>query len=97
MSPENFEGSLLELVNVSQIPSRNLVSPTDTGVFASGIFVDGKYTPVVANPGMKQMEFTADSKHIIWAQGVPSRNALRIFVDGNAVAEGKIQCAFLTQ
>ncbi len=61
--------------------------PTDTGQFASGIFIDGKYTPVVANSGMKQLEFTADSKHIIWAQGVPSRDALRIFVDGKAVAE----------
>jgi len=63
--------------------------PTDTGVFASGIFVDGKYIPVVANPGMKRLEFTADSKHIIWAQGVPSRDALLIFIDGKAVAEGE--------
>jgi hypothetical protein len=63
--------------------------PTDTGVFASGIFVDGKYVPVVANSGMKRLEFTADSKHIVWAQGVPSRDALRIFVDGKAVAEGE--------
>ena len=63
--------------------------PTDTGVFASGIFVDGKYIPVVANPGMKRLEFTADSKHIIWAQGVPSRDALLIFIDGKAVAQGE--------
>jgi hypothetical protein len=62
--------------------------PTPTSEFASGIFVDGKYTPVVANSGMKRLEFTADSKHIVWAQGVPSRDALRIFVDGKAVAEG---------
>ena len=62
--------------------------PTQTNEFASGIFIDGKYTPVVANSGMKRLEFTADSKHIVWAQDVPSRNALRIFVDGKAVAEG---------
>jgi hypothetical protein len=62
--------------------------PTSTSEFASGIFVDGKYIPVVANSGMKRLEFTADSKHIVWAQDVPSRNALRIFVDGKAVAEG---------
>jgi len=61
--------------------------PTDTGVFSSGLFLDGKYIPVVANSGMKRLEFTADSKHIIWAQGVPSRDALRIFVDGKVVAD----------
>ena len=61
--------------------------PTDTGVFASGLFLDGKYIPVVANPGMKRLEFTADSKHVVWAQGVSGRDALRIFVDGKAVAE----------
>jgi len=61
--------------------------PSPTGEFASGIFLDGKYTPVVANSGMKRLEFTADSKHVVWAQDVPSRNALRIFVDGKAVAE----------
>ncbi|WP_162601081.1 PD40 domain-containing protein [Occallatibacter savannae] len=61
--------------------------PTDTGVFASGLFLDGKYIPVVANPGMKRLEFTADSKHIVWAQGAPSRDALRIFVDGKVVAD----------
>jgi hypothetical protein len=61
--------------------------PTDTGQFASGIFVDGKYTQVAANSGMKRLEFTADSKHIIWAQGAPSRDALRIFVDGKVVAD----------
>jgi len=61
--------------------------PTSTSEFASGIFLDGKYTPVLANAGMKKLEFTADSKHIVWAQDVPSRNALRIFVDGKAVAE----------
>ncbi|MBS1801848.1 MAG: hypothetical protein JST28_00695 [Acidobacteria bacterium] len=61
--------------------------PSPTNEFSSGIFLDGKYTPVVANSGMKRLEFTADSKHIVWAQDVPSRNALRIFVDGKAVAE----------
>jgi hypothetical protein len=62
--------------------------PSPSSEFASGIFVDGKYIPVVANSGMKRLEFTADSKHIVWAQGVASRDALRIFVDGKAVAEG---------
>lgn len=61
--------------------------PSPTGEFASGIFVDGKYTTVVANAGMKKLEFTADSKHIVWAQGVSGRDGLRIFVDGKAVAE----------
>jgi hypothetical protein len=61
--------------------------PSDTGVFASGLYLDGKYIPVVANPGMKRLEFTADSKHIVWAQGVPSRDALRIYVDGKVVAD----------
>jgi hypothetical protein len=37
---------------------------------------------------MKRVEFTADSKHIAWAQPVPGRNGFRIFVDGKAVAEG---------
>ena len=71
----------------SQHIAADSAPPTDTGQFASGIYVDGKYTPVVANAGMRRLEFTADSKHIVWAQGVPSRDALRIFVDGKAVAE----------
>jgi hypothetical protein len=61
--------------------------PTDTGQLASGLFLDGKYIPVAANTGMTRLEFTADSKHIVWAQGVPGRNGWRIFVDGKAVAE----------
>jgi len=62
--------------------------PNPVSEFASGLFLDGKYIPIVANSGMKRLEFTADSKHIVWGQGVPSRDALRIFVDGKAVAEG---------
>jgi hypothetical protein len=62
--------------------------PTPTGEYGSGIFLDGKYIPIPANPGMKRLEFTADSKHIAWAQPVPGRNGFRIFVDGKAVAEG---------
>ena len=61
--------------------------PNPTSEFASGLFLDGKYIPVVANSAMKRLEFTADSKHIMWAQGVPSRDALRIFVDGKAVVD----------
>ena len=68
--------------------------PTDTGQYASGIFIDGKYIPVIANSGMHRLEFTADSKHIVWAQGVPSRNALRIFVDGKVVADADAAIAF---
>jgi hypothetical protein len=61
--------------------------PTPTGEYGSGIFLDGRYIPILANPGMKRLEFTADSKHIAWAQPVPGRNGFRIFVDGKAVAE----------
>lgn len=68
--------------------------PTDTGVFASGLFLDGKYIPVVANSAMMRLEFTADSKHIVWAQGVPSHPTMRIFVDGKAVAEPEIAIAY---
>ncbi len=68
-------------IAVDSVPS------TATSEYASGIFLDGKYTPVVANSGMKVLQFTADSKHVAWAQAVPSRDALRIFVDGKAVAE----------
>jgi len=71
----------------SQHIAADSAPPTDTGQFASGIFVDGKYTQVAANSGMKRLEFTANSKHIIWAQGAPSRDALRIFVDGKLVAD----------
>jgi WD40 repeat protein len=68
--------------------------PTDTGVFASGLFLDGKYIPVAANTAMMRLEFTADSKHIVWAQGVPSRTVMRIYVDGKAVAEPEIAINF---
>jgi hypothetical protein len=52
---------------------------------ASGIFLDGKYIPVVANSEMKRLEFTLDSKHVVWAQAVSGRDAFRIFVGGKAV------------
>jgi dipeptidyl aminopeptidase/acylaminoacyl peptidase len=64
--------------------------PSPTGEFASGIFLDGKYIPVLPNPNMYILQFTADSKHIAWAQGVPSRNSMRIYIDGKAVAESDI-------
>jgi hypothetical protein len=67
--------------------------PNATGEFASGIFLDGKYIPVVANSGMLKLEFTRDSKHIVWAQGVSGRNGFRIFVDGKAVAEAEAAMA----
>ncbi len=67
--------------------------PNPTGEFASGIFLDGKYTPVMANPNMLILQFTADSKHIAWAQSVPSRTSMRIYVDGKAVAEAEIAIA----
>ena len=72
----------------SQHIAADSMPPNPVSEFASGLFLDGKYIPVVANSGMKRLEFTADSKHIVWGQGVPSRDALRIFVDGKAVAEG---------
>lgn len=71
--------------------------PTDTGVFASGLFLDGKYIPVQANPSMFVLQFTCDSKHIAWAQGVPSRNAMRIYIDGKAVAEAETAINFTTR
>ncbi|HXS74592.1 MAG TPA: hypothetical protein VN753_00335 [Terracidiphilus sp.] len=71
----------------SQHIAADCMPPNPTSEFASGLFLDGKYIPVVANSAMKRLEFTADSKHIMWAQGVPSRDALRIFVDGKAVVD----------
>jgi len=71
----------------SQHIAADSVPPHPTGEYASGVFLDGKYIPVPANVGMLSLEFTADSKHIAWAQPVPSRHAFRIFVDGKAVAE----------
>ena len=71
--------------------------PTDTGVFASGLFLDGKYIPVLANSGMMRLEFTADSKHIVWAQAVPSHPTMRIYVDGKAVAEPEIAISYTSR
>jgi hypothetical protein len=61
--------------------------PNPTGEPASGIFLDGKYSPIMPNPGVHILEFTADSKHIAWAQGVPSCTCMRIYIDGKAVAQ----------
>lgn len=87
--------------NVFSPDSKHIASdsaqPTDTGVFASGLFLDGKFVPVQANTGMHILQFTADSKHIAWAQGVPSRNAMRIYVDGKAVAEAETAISFTTR
>ena len=62
-------------------------SPTSTGEYASGVFLDGKYVPGVATPMFYRLEFTADSRHIAWAQPVPGQHAFRLFVDGKAVTE----------
>ena len=61
--------------------------PNPTGEPASGIFLDGTYSPILSNPGVHILEFTADSKHIAWAQGVPSCTCMRIYIDGKAVAQ----------
>jgi hypothetical protein len=63
--------------------------PKDTGQYASGLFLDGKYV-LSSEPTsfFFRLEFTADSKHIAWAQSVPGRQGFRIFVDGKAVADG---------
>jgi hypothetical protein len=61
--------------------------PTATGQYASGLFLDGKYTPAGATPYFYKIEFTGDSQHIAWAQPVPSEHAFRVLVDGKAVAQ----------
>ena len=61
--------------------------PSPRGEYATGLFLDGKNIPVAATPSFYRLEFTADSKHIAWAQPVPGQHAFRIFVDGKAVAE----------
>src|ERR1019366_4394912 len=42
----------------SQHIAADSAPPSDTGQYASGIFLDGKYTPVVVNSGMKMLAFT---------------------------------------
>jgi hypothetical protein len=77
----------------SQHIAADSMPPNPVSEFASGLFLDGKYIPVVANSGMTRLEFTADSKHIVWAQNMSGRDALGIFVDGKAVAEGQTAVA----
>ena len=64
------------------------IPPTATGEYATGIFLDGKYVPGAPTPYFYKLEFTADSKHLAWAQVVQGRQGFRIFFDGKAVAEG---------
>ena len=61
--------------------------PNPGGEYSSGLFLDGKYLPGQAASYFQKLEFTADSKHVAWAQPVSGRQGFRIFVDGNAVAE----------
>jgi Tol biopolymer transport system component len=61
--------------------------PQNTGTYATGIFLDGKYVPVSATPMFYRIEFTKDSRHLAWAQTVPSRREFRIVMDGKPVAE----------
>ena len=61
--------------------------PNPTGEYASGLFLDGKYIPGQAASYFQKLEFTADSKHVVWAQPAPGRKGFRIFVDGKAVTE----------
>lgn len=63
--------------------------PNPTGQYASGVLLDGKYVPSVATPMFFRLEFTADSKHIAWAQPVPSQHAFRVYMDGKPVAEAE--------
>ncbi|HKO14130.1 MAG TPA: hypothetical protein VJV22_19335 [Acidobacteriaceae bacterium] len=63
--------------------------PSPTGQFSSGVVLDGKYLPSVATPAFYRLEFTADSKHIAWAQPVPSQHTFLVFVDGKPVAEAE--------
>ena len=63
------------------------VPPTPTGEFASGLFLDGNYIPCQPASYFQRLEFTADSKHIAWAQPLSGRQGFRIFIDGKPVAE----------
>lgn len=71
----------------SQHIAVDCLPPNPTGEYASGVCLDGKYIPGLANPGILRIEFTADSKHLAWAQPVTGRQGFRLFVDGRAVAE----------
>ena len=64
------------------------LQPNPTGQYAFGVFLDGKYVPSLINSAMVNLGFTADSKHLAWAQGLPGRHGFRIYVDGKPVAEG---------
>ncbi len=64
------------------------LQPNPTGQYVFGVFLDGKYVPSLINSAMVKLGFTADSKHLAWAQGLPGRHGFRIYVDGKPVAEG---------
>lgn len=61
--------------------------PNPTGESSSGLFLDGKYIPGQAASYFQKLEFTADSKHVVWAQPLSGRQGFRIFVDGKVVVE----------
>jgi hypothetical protein len=64
------------------------LAPKATGQYTSGMFLDGKYVQgSVAAPYFYRLEFTADSKHLVWAQPVAGRQGLSIVVDGKTVVE----------
>ena len=59
-----------------------------TGQYATGLFLDGKNIPIPTANSFFKLAFTADSKHIAWAQPVPGpQRIFRIFVDGKPVRD----------
>lgn len=64
--------------------------PNPNGQYATGLFLDGKNIPIPTANSFFKIAFTADSKHIAWAQPVSGpQRIFRIFVDGKPVADAE--------
>lgn len=55
--------------------------------YVRGVFVDGKFLPVAQIPYFYRLGFTADSRHLAWAQPVPGGNRYRVYIDGRPVLD----------
>lgn len=68
----------------------NTLPPNPNEQFATGLFLDGKCIPIPTANSLFKVAFTADSKHITWAQPVPGpQRIFQIFVDGKPVAQAE--------